>query len=89
VPLTCYFDGFSGLSGDVLVGALADAGADQTAITDAIASSRGRRPRCEKADEKKGPHDDRLAGQFRMRKETKGPETVVASITKCSTPANG
>jgi hypothetical protein len=31
-------DAFSGISGDMLVGALADAGADQTAITDAIGS---------------------------------------------------
>jgi len=38
VPLTCYFDAFSGISGDMLVGALADAGADQRAIADAIAS---------------------------------------------------
>ncbi|HMC60791.1 MAG TPA: nickel pincer cofactor biosynthesis protein LarC [Candidatus Solibacter sp.] len=38
MPITCYLDAFSGISGDMLVGALADAGADQTAITDAIAS---------------------------------------------------
>jgi len=38
VPLTCYLDAFSGISGDMLVGALAHAGADQTAIVDAITS---------------------------------------------------
>ena len=38
MPITCYLDAFSGISGDMLVGALADAGADQAAITDAIAS---------------------------------------------------
>ena len=38
VPLTCYLDAFSGISGDMLVGALADAGADQNAIVSAIAS---------------------------------------------------
>jgi uncharacterized protein (TIGR00299 family) protein len=38
VPITCYLDAFSGISGDMLVGALADAGADQNAITTAIHS---------------------------------------------------
>jgi uncharacterized protein (TIGR00299 family) protein len=38
VPITCYLDAFSGISGDMLVGALADAGADQDAIARAIAS---------------------------------------------------
>jgi uncharacterized protein (TIGR00299 family) protein len=38
VPLTCYLDAFSGISGDMLVGALADAGASQEAISGAIAS---------------------------------------------------
>jgi uncharacterized protein (TIGR00299 family) protein len=38
VALTCYFDAFSGISGDMTVGALADAGADQAAIADAVAS---------------------------------------------------
>ncbi len=38
VPLTCYLDAFSGISGDMLVGALADAGADQDAIAAAITS---------------------------------------------------
>ena len=36
--MLCYLDVFSGISGDMLVGALADAGADQAAIVDAIAS---------------------------------------------------
>jgi pyridinium-3,5-bisthiocarboxylic acid mononucleotide nickel chelatase len=38
VPFTCYLDAFSGIAGDMLVGALADAGADQTAISNAILS---------------------------------------------------
>jgi hypothetical protein len=38
VPITCYLDAFSGISGDMLVGALADAGADRKAIVDAIDS---------------------------------------------------
>ncbi len=38
VPLTCYLDAFSGISGDMLVGALADAGANRDAIVSAIAS---------------------------------------------------
>jgi hypothetical protein len=38
MPLTCYLDAFSGISGDMLVGALADAGADRNAITGAIAA---------------------------------------------------
>jgi uncharacterized protein (TIGR00299 family) protein len=38
VAITCYLDAFSGISGDMLVGALADAGADQAAISNAIAS---------------------------------------------------
>ncbi|HEX3744090.1 MAG TPA: nickel pincer cofactor biosynthesis protein LarC [Bryobacteraceae bacterium] len=36
--MTCYLDAFSGISGDMLVGALADAGADRNAIADAIAA---------------------------------------------------
>ncbi len=38
MPYTCYLDAFSGISGDMLVGALADAGADQQVIIDAIDS---------------------------------------------------
>ena len=38
MALTCYLDAFSGISGDMLVGALADAGADQDALVRAIGS---------------------------------------------------
>ena len=38
MPITCYLDAFSGISGDMLVGALADAGAGQDQISAAIAS---------------------------------------------------
>jgi len=38
VSYTCYLDAFSGISGDMLVGSLADAGAAQQAIVEAIDS---------------------------------------------------
>jgi uncharacterized protein (TIGR00299 family) protein len=38
VSITCYLDAFSGISGDMLVGALADAGANHETIVDAITS---------------------------------------------------
>jgi pyridinium-3,5-bisthiocarboxylic acid mononucleotide nickel chelatase len=38
VAQTCFLDAFSGISGDMTVGALADAGADQNAISAAVSS---------------------------------------------------
>ncbi|HLI86529.1 MAG TPA: nickel pincer cofactor biosynthesis protein LarC [Bryobacteraceae bacterium] len=38
MPLTCYLDAFSGIAGDMLVGALADAGAERDAIAAAVHS---------------------------------------------------
>ncbi len=38
MSLTCYLDAFSGISGDMLVGALADAGAETGVITSAVQS---------------------------------------------------
>ena len=38
MSLTCFLDAFSGISGDMLVGALADAGADPAAIAQAVHS---------------------------------------------------
>ena len=38
MSLTCYLDAFSGISGDMLVGALADAGAAPAAISEAVHS---------------------------------------------------
>ena len=35
---TCYFDAFSGISGDMTVGSLIDAGADGAALIDALDS---------------------------------------------------